>query len=172
MEKFNLDIPKMGYFLLTRHDSGWIGNQIEKEQLKRGFSPEDAKYTHVEVLGGGQDSIRVAPPLTSVIDITKKYKGRYVKIVRYVNEDYEKKGRYKVAFWASSNCNKKYDWFGIFRFKLKWLFDHKERDFFCSELSLWALQKDYPDAMDGLEPYKCMPAHFCALETVWEGIIE
>jgi len=169
--KFNLDIPKMGYFLLTKHDSGLIGKLITKEQLKHGFSEEDSKYTHVEVLGGGAYSVRVAPPLTKVIDITKKYKGRYIKIVKYNNENYEKKGRYKVAFWAASNCNKKYDWFGIFRFKMSWLFDHKERDFFCSENSLWALQKENPEAMEGLEPYKCMPAHFCSFETVWEGTI-
>lgn len=169
--KFNLDIPRMGYFLLTKHDSGWIGDQIEKEQLRHGFSKEDAKYTHVEVLGGGPNSVRVAPPRTSIIDITKKYKGREVKIVRYSNEEYEKKGRYKVAFWAATSCNKKYDWLGILKFKLKWIRQSKSLPF-CSENSLWALQKEYPLAMDRLEPHKCMPAHFNSFETVWEGIIE
>lgn len=168
----NLDIPKMGYYLLTKHDNGFVGEQIRREQVKAGFSQVDALFTHVEVLGGGQYSVRVAPPRSSVIDITEKYKGRYVKIVKYNNTEYESKGRYKIAFWAASNCNKRYDWFGILRFKINWLFKQAKGLPFCSENALWASQKEFPEMMNGLEPHKCMPAHFCSLTTVWKGIIE
>jgi hypothetical protein len=128
-------------------------------------------------MGGGQWSVCVAYPSTSVIDITKRYKGRKVKIVKYKeysNEPtdalYHKK--YKVAFWAASHCNLKYDFRGVVGFVLNAV-KHAKNLFFCSENCLWALQKEFPNALN-LEPEKCMPAHFADRKnfvTVWEGII-
>jgi len=168
---FNLDIFKMGYFILYRNEGGFFGNAIEKTQ-KQKFDAEYAKYTHIEVSGGGPWSVAVIPPKTKIVDITKKHKGRYVKVVAFKAEDYKIK-RYKVAFWASSNCNLAYDWFGVARFKFNLLF-HFLKKFFCSENTAWALYKEYPNAL-GIKPEDCMPAHFCNpnyFETIWEGKIE
>ena len=162
----------MGYFILVKNKGSWLGNSIERHQLKMKFAPEAACYTHVEVSGGGAYSVRVAPPKTKIINILKTYNGRYIKIERFKNEDYERKGRYKVAFWAASHCNLAYDWFGVLRFKIKWLF-HFARNYFCSENSLWALQKEFPRAL-GIKPKDCMPADFLNpkyFEIVWEGKI-
>jgi len=172
MEKFNLNIPKMGHFLLVKHEKGWLGDQIKNTQIKMGFKERDAIYTHVEVLGGGQHSVCVAPPCTSIIDFTKKYKNRYVKIVRYKGDGYVIR-RYKVAFWAASHCNLKYDWRGVIAFIVTSLRDRFNK-YFCSENSLWALQKEQPEALDGIKPEKCVPAHFTVDEffaVVWEGYI-
>jgi hypothetical protein len=176
-KKFSLDIPKMGYFLLLRHDKGLFGDIIKAAQIKKGFNAEQASFTHVEVSGGGQWSVCVAHPYTSVIDITKRYKGRYVKIMSYIDysnnpSDVQYHKRYKVAFWAASNCNLRYDFKGVIGFVFRTVKNAKNL-FFCSENSLWALQKEFPDALD-IEPEDCMPAHFCnkaKFSTVWEGII-
>ena len=174
-QTFNLDIPKMGYFILVRNEGGWFGNAIEKKQLASGFIPEDAKYTHVEVSGGGRHSVRIAPPRSKVIDIVKTYKNRYIKIVKYDNEDYEKKGRYKVAYFSASLCNLSYDFFGVFAFICKWL-RHKNRLYFCSEGALWSLKQEYPKAFGKMKPDKCMPAEFLnpkhKMVEVWEGYVK
>ena len=164
---FNLNIPKMGYFLLVRHDKGWVGNEIHKEQIKRGFKYEDAMYTHVEIMGGGPYSIRVAPPTTKVIDIREQYKGRRVKIVRYKADNYDRK-RYKVGFWAATACNLNYDWLGVLKFRLGFLW-HFKGLYFCSESCAWSLNKEYPLSR---KPHEWMPAHFLApdlFELYWEG---
>lgn len=167
---FNLDIPKMGYFILYKHEKGFIGNCIRAKQLKAGFSEEDSQYTHIEVSGGGQESVCVAPPKTRVVDITKKYKGRYVKIVKYNASDYNTK-RYKIAFWSATHCNLPYDFLGIAAFITK-VFKHVRNWWFCAEDCLWCLQKQYVNAFE-IEPDKCMPARFLGNGTtvVWEGII-
>ena len=88
-----------------------------------------------------------------------------------IEKQQKKKGRYKIAFWAASNCNLGYDWFGILKFKLKFMF-HQKRMFFCSENALWSLQKEFPGAL-GMKPEKCMPSRFLRdeFELVWEGEI-
>ena len=177
MDSKLLDIFKMGHIMVVRkpEPDGYVGNQIEKMQLRKGFCTEKSRYTHVEVLGGGNYSVRVAPPKTSIIEIDKTYTGRFVTVVKYKGDKYAQK-RYKVAFWASSNCNLPYDWLGVLRFKFKRLLgrllDHQEKAYFCSENTLWALQKEYPNALN-IQPYECMPAHFLGeqFEVVWEGII-
>ncbi len=168
----NLDIPRMGYFIVYKGKDDFFGRRIRAEQLKRGFTPEQAGYSHVEVSGGGQWSVRVNPGIIRTIDIREEYAGRYAKIVRY--KGYTNTGcqRYKVAFWAATNCNLRYDFFGVLRFKFPWMFAWKGR-WFCSESALWSLQKEFPNAL-GIRPEDCMPAHFLLpehFETVWEGII-
>ncbi len=170
MPEFSLDIPRMGYFILYRHTKGFLGDQIIKQQLANGFPAEDARFTHVEVAGGGPWTVRVAPPKTKICDIRKIYPGRWVKIVRYKNADYEARRRLKVAFWAASLCNLPYDIFGVLRFKFKLLFGFKGA-FFCSESCAWSLYKEFPSAL-GKRPEDCMPADFANpdfFEKVWEG---
>lgn len=161
----------MGMFILYK-GKGFLSRQIEKHQIKQGHIPQRAKYTHVEILGGGQWSVFVGLPKSKVVDIRKKHKGRHICIVKYKNKEYEEKKRYKVAFWAASQCNLKYDWLGILKFKISWLWHFKKR-YFCSENSLWALQKEFPSAL-GKEPHNALPADFLLpkwFEIIYEGDI-
>ena len=169
-----LDKFKMGYIILFKTDKDFFSNLIEKEQLKQGFSKEDACFTHVEICGGGQYSVSVIAPKTKVVDIRKRHKGRTIRLIRYKNKTYEEKGRYKVAFWAASMCNLKYDFLGVLAFRVRWLIKQSVRLFFCSELGLFALQKEFKKALNRMLPEKCYPANFSSsteFETVWEGII-
>ncbi|MCK4521510.1 MAG: hypothetical protein KAU20_02970 [Nanoarchaeota archaeon] len=170
----NLNKFRMGYFLLFKSEGGFFPNQVEKEQLRQGFNKNEACYTHVEVSGGGPYSVSVIAPRTKIVDFRKRHKGRIVRLIRYKNMTYEKKGRYKVAFWAASMCNLKYDFLGIFAFRIRWLFKQNVRLFFCSELALFALQKECKTALGGTAPEHCLPADFARskdFETVWEGKI-
>ena len=166
------DIPRMGYILAYRGDNSFFSNQIVKAQLKAGFSGRDACITHVEVSGGGFDSINIAPPLSELVDIRKENVGRYAYILRYKNDDYEKRGRYKVAYFSATLCNMGYDVMGVLRFIFRWI-GQSNRLFFCSEGCAWALRKEYPEVFDGLNNYEVMPAHFMSdyFEIVWGGEI-
>jgi hypothetical protein len=133
-----------------------------------------ACWTHIGTSGGGFWLVDVKPPKSEITDISKVHKGKYIKIVRFRNDDYEIKGRYKVAFFAASKCNLPYDWKGVLAFVLKWFRQFKDF-YFCSELSSWALLKEYPRVWGDLTPDKIMPAHFTdetKFETVFEGVIE
>lgn len=155
----DLDKLKMGHFILWMNEGTFVGNTIRDAQLKKGFSKHDSEFVHIDVSGGGPFSVRVNPPKTKVVDIRKTYPGRRFMVVRYNEATYEAKLRYKVAFWASSNCNLGYDFWGIVRFKIPFLW-HKKYQYFCSENSLWALQKACPFAIPELKPEDCMPADF------------
>ncbi len=171
--KFSLEIPRMGYILAVRSDNSWVSNMIAKEQRKRGFSIKDSMYTHVEVMGGGPHSIKVAPPKTRIIKITKDYKGRYVKILKYNHTTYATK-RYKVAFWAASHCNLVYDFFGVLKFKIHQIF-HWKNSYLCSDNVGSGVQKEYPYAHEWLDPHQWMPAHCLDpkfFTVVWEGVIQ
>ena len=168
----NLDKFRMGYFILWKNQGGFVGNGIEIHQKGCGFSAEESKWVHIDVSGGGQWAVRVNPPATKVVDIIKTYPERHFKVVRFKDDEYEARLRYKVAFWAASNCNKKYDFMGILKMKIPFLW-HRKDLFFCSENSLWSLQKEVPNAT-GKKPYNCMPADFLNpnyFEVVYEGII-
>lgn len=174
MNEFSLDLLKIGYFIQYRKTprGGFFGNQIERQQLKAGFPPEDAKFIHVEVSWGGLQAVSVSPPRTKIIDITKKHRGRYIRIIRYKKYKGPRE-RYRVALWSTSLNNLKYDWLGCLRFRIKWIF-HRIGKFFCSENAAWALQKEYPEAGGGRPPDKWMPAHFSTpdeFEVDWEGCI-
>jgi len=169
-KKFNLDIPRMGYFLAYRSNDSWINKRIVNQQIAVGFKPEEACVTHIEVSGGGPDSINISPPISKHINITKKHKGRYVYILRYPNGHYEMKGRYKVAYFSATLNNTGYDIWGLLSFIFKWI-KHSNRLVFCSEGALWSLQKQYPEAF-GIRPEKCMPADFMKeCKIVWQGVI-
>ena len=171
--KINFNRFRMGHFILWQTQSGFVSDNITKHQLKMGFSEEASKYTHIDVSGGGPFVVCVAPPKTEIVDIRERYpEGMKFAVVRYKNDAYKKKKRYKVAFWASSNCNRKYDWFGVLKFKLKNFIYHKKNMFFCSENALWALQKGFPNVFGGMKPHECMPADFLNkkyFEIIYEG---
>jgi len=170
-KKFDLDILKMGYFILYKSSGGFFYNQITKEQIKRGFSKEDSLFIHIETSGGGPYSVAVIAPIIKVVNICEKHTDRYIKIVRFKGEDYDRK-RYKVAFWSASACNRRYDWFGVLRFKFKLFFQMPWRHF-CSENCLWALQKEYSEALE-IAPADCLPADFLNerfFDVIWEGRI-
>jgi hypothetical protein len=172
MNKFDETKFKMGYFIQYFANEGKFSRLIMEKQLEKGFK-DDSDYTHVEVSGGGNHSINIAPPISKLVDITKKHKNRYARLIRYRNDNYEKKGRYKVAYFSATLNNTGYDIRGIARFMFKWI-GHDNRLYFCSEGCLHSLQMVYPEAINYLLPEKCMPAHFSDpkyFEIVWEGRI-
>jgi hypothetical protein len=179
MQPLNEDVPKMGYIAcyLNREKPDIFGRGIEKEQLKRGLSPLASRYSHVEILGGGYNSVRVAPPTTQILDdFPKFYKGRYVCIRKFRNSQaYDERLRYKIAFWSATKCNLGYDWFGIAHFLLGKLCTGSKNKMFCSENTLWAFRKEIPFALKNVDkPGDCMPGHFIdsdEFETVWEGTL-
>jgi len=163
----------MGHVIIYKNTGGLFGNGIVKKQLHAGFNKEDAQFCHAEISGGGKHSINIAPPISKLVDITKKHKGRHIRIVRFNNENYEQKGRYKVAYFSASLNNTGYDIQGIFRFIFKWI-GHNNRLYFCSEGCAHSLQMVYPNINNRLKPEKWMPAEFTKqsiFETVWEGQI-
>ena len=171
-KKFNLDVPRMGYFLVYKSEGSFFSNQIVKKQLRSGFTPKQASVSHVEVSGGGQNSINTSPPRSKLIDITKAHKGRYVYIMKYRDEAYDIHGRYKVAYFSATLNNVGYDILGALRFVFKWI-KQNNRLFFCSEGALWSLQRQYANALN-IEPKNAMPAHFMNetfFKCVWSGII-
>ena len=173
-KSFNPNIFKMGYVICYLNNFDWLGNLIVKRQLKEGFTEEQSQITHVEISGGGEYSVNIAPPLSQCIKITERHKGRYARLLRYKNNDYEKRGRYKVAYFSATLCNTGYDFFGVIRFVINWV-KQRNRLYFCSEGCLESLQKVYPECLSNLYPSDCLPAHFVAsdkFETVWEGIIK
>lgn len=173
MSKLNLNIPRMGYFILYKHTGDLFGRAIEKRQQLAGIAPDLACFSHIEVSGGEEYAINISPPVSKLVKITEAHKDRYIKIVRYKNAVYEQKGRYKVAYFSATLCNKAYDFGGILAFVFKW-FTQNNRLWFCSEGAAWALQKEYPGAFGGKKPNEIMPAYFLGneFETIWEGIIE
>ena len=161
---------KMGYFILVK-GRGWLARRITAHQLSLGYSRYQAQFTHVGVSGGGQYIVEVSYPKVRVVDIRERFKGQEILLVKYIGKDYDIK-RYKVAFWAASHCNMRYDWLGILKFKLKIIWHWRDRDF-CSENAAWALRKEYADALNMI-PHECMPARFTGVdfEKIWEGRVD
>ena len=168
-----LDKFRMGYFILYKTDNSLFSKGIVSKQLLAGFNEESAQFTHVEISGGEYHAVNISPPLSKLVKINEAHKGRFVRVVRYKNEEYEKALRYKVAYFSATLCNKGYDIKGILAFLWKWV-KQDNRLYFCSEGALWALKMVFPDAL-GVKPEECMPAHFTFIdrfETVWEGTID
>jgi len=162
----------MGDTICVKDDGGFFGFGIYLKQKKAGFSEEHARYIHLEVSGGGNRSVRIAPPRAKVIDITKVYAGRYIKILRYTGEDWDRKRKH-IAWINATLCNTKYDRKGILGFLVGWIKHHVSK-WFCSEGWLYSHQAEYPGALKGMAPDKCMPAHAVRspeLRTIWEGYV-
>jgi hypothetical protein len=165
---------KMGYFILWKKGNDIFSTIISNYQMSKGFDDNASQYTHIDVCGGGQYAVRTNPPKTKIVDIRKHYKGREYCLVRYKNESYEKNKKYKVAFWSASHCNLNYDYLGVLKFQFSWIF-HIKNLWFCSENASWALQKEFPKAFNGRQPFEMMPADFLnkdEFEIVLEGKIE
>ena len=184
--KFDINMFRPGDGLLIRNDGGFFGNRIQNRQSKVKnndgtfkFTPEQARFTHVEVLIVRSDiepskfwSVRIAPPRAKLVDFIKHYKGRYVKIVRYNKYDNLQKLK-NVALWAATHVNVPYDWPGILKFVIVWVKQHSSM-WFCSENYVWAHQKVYSKSFDGLLPHKSMPAHGLLpeyVDIIWEGYL-
>ena len=181
---FNFDIPKIGYFWTHENQGGIFSQGIEIVQLKMRFHPDAAKLTHVETCLGGQWSLRVWPfEKTRRVDVRDHYAGRFLRLVRYDDTQYEKTLRYKVALWASEYSNQKYDMKGVFAFLRlfeKFIKENIKKGF-CSEVCGYGLISHICNAFRGVKPAvkthsDCMPAHFSPLSNpkiklVWQGII-
>lgn len=167
---FSINILRTGYFMLYRSNGGLFSNLIESHQKDMGYPKELAKFIHVDVLGPQNYAIRVMPPKAKVVDICETYKGSFAVMLSYDAYNYEQ-NRDKVAWWAVSNNNKHYDWLGVAKFKLPFLF-HKKNLPFCSENAIEALKKQYPVDVKISKPYLIPPAglfDFCKVE--WAGVI-
>lgn len=170
MKNLDFNTPKMGYFILVRGDNSFFSRMIKKEQLNRGFTPEQAQYTHVGVSGGGPWIVDVKPPKTKVNNLGETYYNRYIRIVKLKYADYEAHKRFKIAFWAATLCNLRYDWLGVLKFKLSFIWSDAGR-YFCSENACHAISQEYPGFPVNAE--RCMPANFTdekLFTTVWEGV--
>lgn len=179
---FSIELLKTGFFMLYENDGSKFGNLIQNEQRILGIPLPHAKYTHVDILGPRQWAISVNPPRASLVEIDVKQRGRRAAMFRYLAPDYEVRRKY-VAWWAATLNGKMYDWFGIAKFKIKFLF-HQKRWKFCSEGAADSLRMEYPFSMQDPEfypnsgkiipSYRIVPAHFSFLkefEKVWEGVI-
>ena len=172
MTQEQLDKFRMGYFILYKNTGGIFGNGIVAKQEAAGFSQDEAQFVHVEVSGGEIYSVNISPPISKLVDITKDHKGETCRVVRFKDQSYEDRLRYKVAYFSATLCNKGYDVKGILAFLFKWI-KQDNRLYFCSEGAAWALQMCFPQAI-GKTPDKVMPADFLTplyFEQVWEGEI-
>ncbi len=179
-QPFHPDIFKMGYFICYKGDNRWLSRMIFKEQTEEGHPFENALYNHVEVSGGGFDSLNVNWPRARVVNISKAHKGQYVRLMKFKAPDYGKK-RYKIAYWSMSHVGTKYSLRSIMWWKIKdWpvfrKFLRKDRllksGMFCSFSCALALGRQYKLTKKA-EMY--MPADFLNqryFELVWEGEIK
>lgn len=171
---FSVNLLKMGDVILYRNDGSKFGNLIQKKQLQKGFFEDHAQWTHTEISGGGKHSINISPPISKLVDITKKHKGRYVRVVRYDNEEFKQGKRYKVAYFSASLCNRGYDFGGIAAFLFKWI-KQNNRLYFCSEGCAHSFKMVFPKIFGGRKPDKIFPADFNGIngfDIISEGIIE
>jgi len=177
----NPDAAKIGYFLVYKTDNSWIGKIIAKEQAQEKHSEADSQFTHVGLSLGGFNSLdALMPSIVLVDDITKKFAGRYVKLVRPKIEDYDCTKRKNIAIDALKKTNKDYGFFSLLWFKIN-TFMWKKRNalakiggYFCSYLCADSLMKYYPNFM-GRPAENCMPADFLdttKFDVIWEGIID
>ncbi len=117
--------------------------------------------------------MQISPPRARVIDITKEYAGRYIKILRPVDPDWDRKRKH-VAWINATLCNTKYDRRGIMRFLeifKKWIKHHISR-WFCSEGWLFSIHTECPDILPDLKPEDCVPSHVFTtskMKIIWEG---
>ena len=155
----NLDKFKTGDFILWANEGGFVGNTIEKHQLKAGYSEEDARFVHIDVSCGGPFSVRSNPPAIKMVDIREVYKGREFVVMRYLESEANPRKWARVAMWALSKSNLPYPLWDILRMKLKFL-PNNPFLFFCSELACWSLQKEFLYALNQIHPANCLPAEF------------
>ena len=174
-EDFNLDIPRIGYFIVYEGNNSWFSRQIKRVQKDQGL--KEWNYTHIEISGGGQWTVGAIMPKAKLIDILKKYKGRKVRIVKYKEYEGNDK-RYKVGWFTATLCNLPYGWWTAVWYLLREKFAKltpwtTKRSPVCSVLCAWGLTRVFKDAFEDYR--EILPAHFLneeKFEVVWEGIID
>lgn len=172
--KFSLDIPKMGQILLLENDGHWIGKVIQQYQITRGFSLSHAKFTHAEILGGGPYSVCASAPRLRTINFVREYQGRRAAIYS-IGKEGNTRSTAKIAFWAASKCNLRYDLKGLLRFRIPFI-SAASNKFFCSEVVLWAIRKEFPTFMKSQigKPEDCTPADLALTQSLrleWVGVL-
>lgn len=172
--KFNSGLLQTGMIIAYQsRDNSWFSKQIVQTQLDMGYSVYESAFTHTEpILNDGQ-TLDAAFPKLNIVDPVKQHKGRYAVILEFISEDYCL-GRFDVALNSLklSYDHRGYDWFGVLKFKTKWMF-HKVNEYFCSEISLASIEKRYPGSFANI--YKIPPAGVVASKKFrlkWAGIIE
>lgn len=184
MVDFNLDIPKIGYFIVYKKIKGnFYHRLIAIQQIKEGYERNTAEYIHIEPSLGGEWGISAQFPFIRVQNLLKKHKGQYIKIVKPKLRDYENK-RKNVAIHCISRVNLPYGLLGILWFKLKKVFKNNflaSLGDFCSELCGFGLYSEY--VLNGNKKLtdilpkdfsKLYPADFLNkkyFEVVWEGYL-
>jgi len=172
----NLDLFKIGHVMAVKYERfNLFSEAIYRRQKLHGFSDEESRYTHVAVLSGGQYAVNIMPPKARFVDITKVYKGKYVKLLRYNAPDFDNHLRYKIGCWYNALAsNLRYDYLGIASFLIPGLGQIQGRPF-CSEATTQAYQHFYPYLFGGIESHKIYPAHFVwaagDFKVHWEGRI-
>lgn len=138
-----------------------FGPQIIREQKRRGFSIDARQFTHVELSSGDYHSVNIAPPKARLVDITQAHKGRIVRVMRpriYATDSTDRLRLKSVLVYNALSANQLYDWKGIIKFKIPFMF-HSAKEFFCSEGTLTAIQMFFP-FLPNLKPHNAFPAHF------------
>ena len=155
---FNSSIPKCGYILATRYDRfNLFSEAIYRRQLID-YIEEDARFTHVAILSGQYRCVNIMPPKAKLIDISKVYRGHYIKILKYNGEDYDNHLRYLIGcLYNALSANLRFDWLGAAGFIFPGLPNLRKR-YFCSEAVAQAYQIFYPNAFNYAPPEKVMPA--------------
>jgi len=184
MVQYDPDKIKIGMNILVASSGDFVEREIEREQLKAGFAPEDARFTHIETSIGGFHSVGATWPRSLVRDIRTAFPNRELKFIYLKGDDFRKHlpghdipKRAKVALWAATKCNLGYGLPGVIWFKVAAWFQNRHssaslrnrRNFlasmwtpFCSQLCDWALAEEGFDIWPHLGPGEIMPAHFSA----------
>lgn len=185
MEDFNLDIPKIGYIVLTKISPRDImfGKLIRADQKKFGFSEEDCQFTHSMMSMGGDVVIDAVFPVIKKSRLTRNYAGRYIKIVKPTVLGYDMH-RKNVAVNCAIRRGIPYGFLGLFWFKVKKFFKiniFSALGDFCSELCGLGIHQEYVEKL-GFEIEQVMPKRFSKMypadfldpryfEIIWEGYI-
>ncbi len=164
---YDLDKVKNGMIGLVSGDGSFATKMIERIQLKEGYAPEHAKWTHVFISGGGPDEVSATFP-RSIRRTLDAYEGREIKFLFHKNSFFRAALRYKFSFFCASECNKPYPvqalfwWFlpnwmrGLSNsLSLKWAK-------FCSYLADWGFKKVGMDLWPEDHESITMPARFSA----------
>lgn len=176
-----LDCFKIGYFLVYKSDGKPFSKLIVDEQLREGIDGYNAEFTHVGICLGGKRSIdALIPRIRMIKDISKEFKGRFVRVVKPKIENYDDEKRKNVAIEALTRCNLPYGFFSLLWFKINdFIFRKRNKlanigGYFCSYLSAASLQYYYPNFMN--KPSEnCLPGDFLdfnKFEIVWEGFVD
>jgi len=170
---YDMDKIKIGMIGLVESDGSFSNRTIEKMQLKEGFAPEDAIYSHVFISGGEKDEVSSSFPYIKRRTIDA-YKGRRIKWVYLKDKNFREAPpgripkRGKFAFFCASEMNKPYPvqalaWWLLpnwLRGSSNWLTRNWAK--FCSFLADWGLKMVHFDVWVDSPENVTVPARFSA----------